>query len=413
MSIDKSVFKKKPATIICVDLGSFSIKAGYVGLDVDTGWMPDITQRPVVDLYKHRSGRDKILSHNVDEETEATETTVGKRLLEAEIDSFSQQYNFESVEAELSSILSQLLSSTEKDNSAFIFADAVSTSINDRCKLMTLSMEKFQCAGVYFVNQPILCAYANGRTTTTVLDCGFSQSVVTNIYDGIIDRPNVRHYALSGKHVTHAVANCLQLHERHLNNRALANSLSHATSKIGYEDMILTKLKREKLFVSKNIQKDREKSKSGSQIKRLELPDKSWITVDQCQYEGPEILFAQNTYGTRHVQESGNIVDMMMTNALRAKTPLTNVVFAGGTSMIPFFDAKIKREIISKSRDDEGKATLQVNIDPPTKRKPREFSAWAGGAIFAGISTMQGMLITKEEYFEYGADAIVPVRCIH
>ena len=76
-----------------------------------------------------------------------------------------------------------------------------------------------------------------------------------------------------------------------------------------------------------------------------------------------------------------------------------HIVLAGGSSMFPGFDARLKQEI----------SKLTPPHKPPVKvvaPPDRHISAWKGGSILASLSTFNDMWITKEEYDSAGPNVV-------
>ena len=73
--------------------------------------------------------------------------------------------------------------------------------------------------------------------------------------------------------------------------------------------------------------------------------------------------------------------------------------------MIKGFDKRFGKELRNTLSDAGCKRSI-ISIQTPVRRKPRKFSAWAGGAILGGMSTMSPLWITSGDYEELGADSL-------
>ena len=80
-----------------------------------------------------------------------------------------------------------------------------------------------------------------------------------------------------------------------------------------------------------------------------------------------------------------------------------NIVFSGGSTMIPGIADRMQKEMTLLSPS----SYPCPNIVAPPERK---FSAWIGGSILASLSTFRDNWISKQEYDESGP-SIVHRKC--
>jgi len=81
---------------------------------------------------------------------------------------------------------------------------------------------------------------------------------------------------------------------------------------------------------------------------------------------------------------------------------LYNIYVHGGTTMLPNFAGRLKKEI---------SCLLPATTRFMVKAVPeRSHSAWIGGSVLASLSTFQDRWVSKEEYGEYGP-IIVHRKC--
>lgn len=71
-----------------------------------------------------------------------------------------------------------------------------------------------------------------------------------------------------------------------------------------------------------------------------------------------------------------------------------NIVLSGGTSMLPNFADRLKKEITGLA---PCKVEIKV-IDPPKGK----YSVWRGGSLYASNPTFKPSFINRQEYHEYG-----------
>ena len=88
---------------------------------------------------------------------------------------------------------------------------------------------------------------------------------------------------------------------------------------------------------------------------------------------------------------------------------MRKVVFAGGNTLLPGFDQRLAREATLKELD-------LVVCDPgPVQARSwgvfdnseyRKEAVWIGGSIFASLSTLKDISVSREAYLEKGSHAV-------
>jgi len=79
-----------------------------------------------------------------------------------------------------------------------------------------------------------------------------------------------------------------------------------------------------------------------------------------------------------------------------------NIVLAGGNSMFPGINERMKKEL---------KALAPASMEPTVFAPPeRKYTVWIGGSILASLSTFSHMYISRAEYNESGP-SIVQRKC--
>ena len=366
---------------LSIDLGLHSIKIGYAGLDESSLWAPDLVV-PLLTKFRNLPGCSvlPVISHG-------------------------SKIGYHDWEDKLKILVHDFC--TEDDSLSILFAVSVSLPVSAQSALLKLAMESLGCSNVYFAPHPVLSAVAHGMTNATVLDCGHSHTSLCDIRDGVVDPGSIWSYSVSGTHITDCFVKGLKKENALENKMSLLEDINNF--EFGVEGQIVRNIKQSTLFL--HNQKDIQAIPT-EQI-NFELPDKSFITVGKSRYNAPERLFSKeniyvsHNFGDQYSNKKGNIVDMF-TNALQNKKRLNaaiDLVFAGGTSMIKGFDKRFGKELRNTLSDAGCKRSI-ISIQTPVRRKPRKFSAWAGGAILGGMSTMSPLWITSGDYEELGADSL-------
>eukprot|EP00111_Clytia_hemisphaerica_P002088 TCONS_00005872-protein len=81
-----------------------------------------------------------------------------------------------------------------------------------------------------------------------------------------------------------------------------------------------------------------------------------------------------------------------------------NIILAGGNSMIPGIHERMMTELTALVRPKTSR-TIRIH-----ENKHGIDSVWKGASVLSSLSTFESMLITREEYFEYG-NKIVHMKC--
>lgn len=359
---------------LSIDVGLHTIKVGYAGLDASSVWAPDALV-PIQTRFRN-NGNGNMRS--------LTDCYVG-------------------LEEKLLQTLR--IFSAESDTLSIIFGVSLFSPVSLRGALLKLAMESFGCSKVYFAPSPVLSCVAYGATTATVIDCGHSHTSLCHIRDGTIDRGNIWSYSVSGARITDCLVENLRMENDLEKNTVLLEDL--AECQYGVEKKIVTDIKKSSMLLSgKKINKP-------ARHMMFELPDKSSIAVGKASFEASELLFSQtNTYmryrnsSDQSGRRKGNIADMWLNSLETKRNPnrTNNLIFAGGTSMIKGFDSRFRSWV--QNKDDSKYYRSKFSIQKSANRRPRTFSAWAGGTILGSFSTMSPLWISKREYEEHGDDSL-------
>ena len=191
------------------------------------------------------------------------------------------------------------------------------------------------------------------------------------------------------------------------------------------------------LYLGTDINKELSSAKAGRTKKKWQLPDGSWLPCSQERFLIPEVLFG-GAFGNRwkSLGESGGLGgavahQLKECHIQRTREDLAhNIVAVGGRSETENFDERLQLEIFhglglstkkkfleEDDEDDEHNPSETKQFRPKmaqnkarSKNKPRKFATFAGGAMLAGLENLRGMWITKEEFDELGASAVIDRR---
>jgi actin beta/gamma 1 len=265
----------------------------------------------------------------------------------------------------------------------------------NREKMTQLMFETFQCAGLYVAIQAVLSLYSNGRTTGMVCDSGDGVTHTVPVFEGFSIPHAVRKNFIAGRAIS-----------AHMVDLLTAEGIQEQGGKSAWQQIVIA-IKEALCFVSLDIEADKGKSMSSSEItKNHELPDGQTIQVNQPRFMAPEALFNPGLI------KEGDETDGMHQMSFKSiqdcdvdirKDLYSNVILSGGTTLYAGLPDRLEKELDSMCP--------QQNMVKIIASPDRYYSVWTGGSTLSSLSTFENQWITKEEYEENGAE-IVHRKCV-
>ena len=225
------------------------------------------------------------------------------------------------------------------------------------------------------------------------------------------------------------------------NERGTLDDLGPAVEKIALDNC----------YVCANIARERAKAKAGRTKKKYKLPDGQWITISEERFAVPEDLMTA-PFGNRWRKAGQGGLPGAVASVLQGtfeehgqtvyRDLAENLVACGGRSDVEGFDerfdtelrvmlgVKKKKKYVEGDEDDpyvseldasraaeEQKENTSKMTEPfdfvpksRSRKHPRRFATWAGGALISDFRGLREMWTTKKQFEELGADLAVDGR---
>lgn len=261
---------------------------------------------------------------------------------------------------------------------AVLVTDAPLSPTTNREKMAELLFENFEVPAMFVAPQSLLSVYSYGRTGGLVIGSGYGTSYTAPVHNGYILAHATYRLDVAGKALT----------------EYLAKLMGESGNPFQKEEMeIVCQIKERCCY----IPEDYEAELNADEKKYLmdyTLPDKQVISIGNERFRCPEILFNPTMLG---FPEVGLHVQAM--NSIKKCTPerqadlLSNVLLAGGTTMVRGFSERIKKELHRM----EPASKVGILASPT-----RINSAWLGGSIVASLNSFQNVWISRNAYDEKG-----------
>ncbi|KAG6446952.1 actin-85C-like [Manduca sexta] len=258
----------------------------------------------------------------------------------------------------------------------------------DKERMSEILFETFAINGIYLAKSPILVLYASGRTSGLVWECGHSCSYAAPVFEG---------FPLKNATVCSS-----------LTGEVLSNRFQKLLAETGYsfttpvERDLMDQIKAEKCYIVPDYEaKISEAVSAGENKTRYDLPDGQHVLLDEELYQCPELLFQPSLGGL----DCPNIVDVICSSVNKCDMDYRamfyeNVVLGGGSSMFQGLSERLHAELASRLKGIPG---MKAGVDAMTSRR---FAAWAGGSIMASMSSLKGFWMTKAEYEDVGPERV-------
>jgi len=249
-------------------------------------------------------------------------------------------------------------------------------------RLLELFIEKYQ-ACYYPVRGALLTMYSGGFDTGLVVDMGAANIRITPIFKGFVLEHAVKFIPMGGNVLDQFL-------------RQKMNELGVATES-SVQKNIIRELKERVCFCSVDFEKDLEQKDKFS--RDFSLPDSSKVPIGETRFLVPELMFKPQLMNLeveplhKAIIQSVELCDVDIRREM-----LRNIFLTGGSSMFPFLEMRLKKELENELTN-LGKIAQDVHI---IASKGRVLSNWVGGSILSGLPDFQDRWITRKKYYDEG-----------
>jgi centractin len=374
---------------VVIDNGTATLKAGFAGTS-----KPKVVIGTKVGRTKHM----RIMPGGALETEQTLSSTgpssmfVGKKLDEHR-GSFILEYpmdkghivdgGWDAMEALWEHLYSKPNINVKAEDHPALLTEAPLSPCQNRDKVAEIFFETFRAPALFFAPPAVLSLYASGRTTGVVLDVGEGVTHAVPVYEGFALPHSVTRSDVAGRDVT-----------RQLQLLLRRSGLSFTTT--AEADLVKT-MKEEACFVTRTPMADDSTEKDSRT--QYTLPDGQGVTLSTERYQAPNILFDPSLIGS----EEAGVADILMDSIMKSdidlrSTLLSQVVLAGGSTLLPGFGDRMLYEVRSRSP-----SHTKIRISAPPERVN---SAFVGGSILGSLATFKSMWTSKTDYEEYGSNIL-------
>lgn len=267
-----------------------------------------------------------------------------------------------------------------------------------RDTLADVLLNDFEVPSLNFSSHHLMACFTIANGTALVLDCSYGETVAIPVVEWT---PLLWcwHSADTGSAAIHKSIEKKLLE----NGKQLVGDKTEEKIDVEISEKILEDIKIKSCFVttlerSKQIQEKNSELKSPPDFKYYLNGSTTLMIPGSIREESCEVLFEQDN---DRISVSTIILDCLLKSPVDTVKQLAkNLVFIGGTSMVPGFKHRVLTElneaIRSEERYRESLAECEFRLhNPPTHPN---LVSWLGASIFGSIKEFRRKFITKEYY---------------
>lgn len=303
----------------------------------------------------------------------------------------------------------------------------------DAEKYLELMFETFRVPAFYLAKDAVLDAFAFGRSSALIAEIGAGSIRVVPVFDGYHLQQPAQFSPVGcdqlNDHLAHVVARqfpslvvrprCCFGRKLNAHGKLEPLAVNFPTSYLQFMTAEVFRDMRESVCAVPMVPLTSDAATAiGFPQQRYELPDGTSVVLDKEFYEvGEQLLHPVSggrTTTTTTTKEPPTAVakglHRMLYDAAQLcdadvrRDMLSNIILCGGGSLTPGLTERLHAELTALVP-----STFKVRFTSVLKVE-RQFSAFIGGSILASLGSFQQLWLSRQEYDEVGAHALVAQR---
>lgn len=255
-------------------------------------------------------------------------------------------------------------------------------------RMVRLMFQAFSVPAVCVQNQAFLSLFSAERNTGVVVDCGYTSSQTTPIYDSFIIPHAVNQINVGGKDATEYLAEILSEVQGQVIDE----------SEVTFDDY--RDIKESLAFVSEDLDVDmRIAAESDQYMKEYEVvASGKELKLGNERFRCAEVFFQPSFVRKEDISIQQAAFKSFMGCDKNIRQEMTTFVLAGGSSELQGFQPRLKQEI-----QDLAPRKFKMEVVAPGGRS---LTAFEGGCRLVAAENFHDCCLHKEEYDEKGAEKI-------
>lgn len=304
-----------------------------------------------------------------------------------------------------------------------------------REQLVRRCFDVFGAPAAYVAVQPVLAAFASGRTTALVVDLGASVSHVVPIWEGFVLPHAIRRLGIAGAQLTEYLARLLTEKGHYFNTADELELVSRIKCEHAYvaldPDAEWLRFGAEPVVRAHKSREEEEDGGTGEGAARAgaasraaasaaeagpaaadappalvdyELPDGQLLPLTSERFRCMEALFAPSLVGREEPGLTECVLGAVLSSGIDVRRDLyRSILLSGGTSNAAGLAQRLERDVAAGAP-----ASAHVRVHAAAGR---EMLPWQGGALLSALPDFAQMWISRAEYAASGPSC-VHVRCV-
>ena len=372
-----------------VDFGSERTRAGFSPQDRPSVSVPSVVGRPrVVGLMASSGSAER--SREAQKEVFVGDDILSRRdVLTCKYPSeWGSVTNWDDFQVLWEYVLRQKLGCNPEVSPLVVVESCSMNPKVNREKMTLVAFEEHRVPLFYLSPAAPAVLRAAGRRTGLMIDISKDATRVVPVYEGYQLPHAIMKSTFGGSSLTYHLHAMLE--------RA-------GFSKLGFKE--LKAMKEELAYVAQDYQQEKD-TFSLTQEKTFQLPGGDVVKLGPERFQCAEPIFQPGLMG----EEMPGLPDHVLRTVYRCdgdirQTLLSNVVLAGGGSLLPGLASRLQNELETGLRDWSDMRALSSRVQvvaPPD----RDLLAWKGGSLLAASPEFTDMCISLDEYDEYGPSLV-------